>query len=134
MIHVKRREHVFERGHRRAFANVIFAKALKRDGAHLHHLSQSIDDVGAVVPKMRDRTRSARRACVLIGEIHESAFECLAQDFVECWAFICARRKVLIAVDNRDLVPLADSFCISVGDVRQTVRTELDQRSGIIHH
>src|SRR5260370_10606 len=41
----KRHEYIFERGHRRTFANIVFAKATKRRGAHLHHVRQSIDGV-----------------------------------------------------------------------------------------
>src|SRR5207244_13105736 len=44
-----------------------------------------------------------------------------------------AARNILTAVTNRYLVPRADSLGISVGNAWQPIRTELDQRRGLIH-
>ena len=53
--HVERHQHVFERRHRRAFANIVFAEALQRRRAHLHQAVQFVHRVRAGIPEMRAR-------------------------------------------------------------------------------
>ena len=78
VIHVDRHEHVFDRGHRCAFTNVVLTETSQRSSAHLHHVRQLVDRVRAVVPEMGHRARAARRSCVLIGQIHQPACERIA--------------------------------------------------------
>ena len=133
MIHVEWHEYIFKRRHRRAFTNVVFAETIQRRGAHLHHLSEFVNHACTVIPKMSDRTRCTRDACILIREIDQPARERIMQNLIERGLLVSARRKILIAVGNCHFIPFADPFCIRVGNIRQAIRAQFHERSGIIH-
>ncbi len=109
-------------------------KRLQRSRAHLHHVSQLVDRIRTVVPEMGHRARTARRSRILIGQVHQAACERVAQRAIECLRFVSAGSEVLIAVSDRDFVPLADAFRVSVRQIGNAVRAEFRARRGIVHH
>ena len=129
MVQVERHEDFLQLRHGTSRADRALAETVQGDTADIQHAVQFGARVGPVRPLICPRVRRD----ILVGEETHVLLPGLVEDPLQLGRLVRTRREDLVAVPDRDLVPLSDVHVVDLGIV-ETIAVQRDERMRIVQH
>ena len=134
MREINRHQHVLQRGHWRAEADVLLTEAAERERTHFHDAVQLVHSRLPGIPQMRQRVSGTGRPCIVVGDVVKALCLVFLQNASQRGAFIGGFRKMLVAIQDGALVPLADACAVGAAEIDRAVIADRDVGRRVIHH
>ncbi len=134
MHEIIRNQHILKGGKRCAFGNIVFVKI---DQCFLTKNAQAAKLFGrrlAIIPQVGIRVATISRACIGIRDVLQFHLLVFRQYSGQAILFSDTFRKILIAVENRPLIPLTNPRIIGLIVGHIAIRIDADIGVGIVHH